>query len=172
MDPELQMTGRNEVCASGTGCERECSYVLPRMLPIIRISSGLPWRIHRRILRIVLGTLMLCCISPSDAGAQESTAASASRPSGIVKLPIVEKQDIRFLPFSANGEAPQSRVLKFTQDGQGFLWLATTTGLYRYDGYSLKHYVHEPDDPASLSGDRVFTVYTDRSGALWIGTQG
>src|SRR4030095_11759873 len=97
-------------------------------------------------------------------------ATSASSPSGIVKLPVVEKQDIRFLPFSANGEAPRSRVLKFTQDGPGFLWLATTPGLYRYDGYSLKHYLHEPDNPASLSADRVWTVYKDRGGTVWIGT--
>jgi ligand-binding sensor domain-containing protein len=113
---------------------------------------------------------MLFCITPSSAGAQDRNAVSTSRPSGIVKLPVVDKQDIRFLPFSANGEAPRSRVLKFTQDGQGFLWLATTTGLYRYDGYSLKHYLHEPDDPASLSADRVRTVYKDRGGTVWIGT--
>ena len=125
---------------------------------------------HPRIVRAVLGTLMLFCITPSGGVAQDRNATSASRPSGIVKLPIVEKQDIRFLPFSANGEAPRSRVLKFTQDGHGFLWLATTTGLYRYDGYSLKHYLHEPDDPASLSADRVRTVYKDRGGTVWIGT--
>ena len=63
-------------------------------------------------------------------------------------------------------------MLRFTQDGYGFLWLATTPGLYRYDGYSLKHYLHEPDDPASLSADRVWTVYKDRDGTLWIGTNG
>ena len=125
---------------------------------------------HRRILRTVLVTLMLFCVTASGAGAQDRNAASTSRHSGIVKLPVVEKQDLRFLPFSVNGEAPRSRVLKFTQDDHGFLWLATTTGLYRYDGYSLKHYLHEPDDPASLSADRVWTVYKDRAGTLWIGT--
>src|SRR5690349_9712029 len=104
---------------------------------------------HRRILRTVLRMLMLFCIMPSGGVAQDRNATSAYRPPGIVKLPVVDKQDIRFLPFSANGEAPRSRVLKFAQDAQGFLWLATTTGVYRYDGYSLKHYVHEPDDPAS-----------------------
>src|SRR3954451_8621026 len=110
---------------------------------------------HRRILQTFLGTLMLYCITRSGGVAQDRNATSASPPSGIVKLPRVEKQDIRFLPFSANGEALRSRVLKFTQDGQGFLWLATTTGLYRYDGYSLKHYPHEPDDAASLSAAPV-----------------
>jgi ligand-binding sensor domain-containing protein len=76
---------------------------------------------------------MLFCVTASGAGAQDRNAVSTSRHGGIVKLPVVDKQDIRFLPFSVN-EAPRSRVLKFTQDGQGFLWLATTTGLYRYDG--------------------------------------
>ena len=72
--------------------------------------------------------------------------------------------------FPLNGEAPRSRILKVTQDDHGFLWLATTTGLYRYDGYRLKHYQHEPGDPASLSADRLWTVYKDRAGTLWIGT--
>ena len=109
----------------------------------------------RRILLLVLGAAMLFCVTASGAVPQDRKGAATSVRSGIVKLPIVEKQDIRFLPFSLNGEAPRSRILKFTQDDHGFLWLATTTGLYRYDGYSLKHYLHEPDDPASLSADRV-----------------
>src|ERR1044072_4446176 len=80
---------------------------------------------HRRIPRTILGTLILFGIT-SSVIAQDRKAVSTSRHSGIVKLPIIDKQDIRFLPFSANGEAPQSRVLKFTQDGQGFLCIATT----------------------------------------------
>ena len=109
----------------------------------------------RRIHLLVLGAAMLFSVKASGGPVQDRKGAATSVRSGIVKLPIVEKQDLRFLPFSLNGEAPRSRVLKFTQDDHGFLWLATTTGLYRYDGYSLKHYLHEPDDPASLSADRV-----------------
>ena len=38
---------------------------------------------------------------------QDRKAVSTSRHSGIVKLPVVDKQDIRFLPFSVNGGASE-----------------------------------------------------------------
>ena len=44
------------------------------------------------------------------------------------------------------------------------------TGLYRYDGYTFQRYLREPGDPASLSADRVFTVYQDHRGTLWVRT--
>ncbi len=87
----------------------------------------------------------------------------------IVKLPIVDRQDIRFAPVSAEGGALQSGVKGIAQDAYGFLWLAGH-GLYRYDGYSLKAYRHEPGDAASLSDDTIMEVLTDRAGILWIGT--
>lgn len=32
------------------------------------------------------------------------------------------------------------------------------------------HYRHEPTDPSSLSSDRVYSIFRDRSGNLWVGT--
>ncbi len=57
------------------------------------------------------------------------------------------------------------------QDARGFLWIGTAQGLNRYDGYGFKVYRHDPDDPRSLSDDKVRVVYVDRSDALWIGTE-
>ena len=95
--------------------------------------------------------------------------ASVRRAPRVVKLPIVDRQDIRFVAVSAEAGALQSGVKSIAQDTYGFLWLAGH-GLYRYDGYSLKSYRHEPGDPASLSDDTVMDVLTDRAGILWIGT--
>ncbi len=86
----------------------------------------------------------------------------------VVKLPVVDRQDIRFVAVSAEG-ALQSGVTSIAQDTYGFIWLAGH-GLYRYDGYGLKSYRHEPGDATSLSDDTVLNVLTDRSGILWIGT--
>ena len=87
----------------------------------------------------------------------------------VVKLPIVDKQDIRFVPVSADGGALQSGIKSITQDKFGFLWLGGH-GLYRYDGYGLKSYRHEPGEPGSLSDDTVMDVLGDRAGMLWIAT--
>jgi ligand-binding sensor domain-containing protein len=87
-----------------------------------------------------------------------------------VKLPVVDKQDIRFNRLSVGGEPFNKRVLAIAQDNHGFVWLGTDDGLYRYDGYSLRAYQHDPNNPRSLSDNTVMTIYKDRAGILWIGT--
>ena len=125
---------------------------------------------HRRRLLLVIGALQaIVCLRTVQAAAQDRDPASTSAQQGLVRLPVVEGRDIRFLPFSVD-DAPRSRIRDITQDDYGFLWLATSTGLYRYDGYRLEHYQHDPGDPASLLSDSVGTVYKDRAGTLWIGT--
>ncbi|HUK18825.1 MAG TPA: two-component regulator propeller domain-containing protein [Bryobacteraceae bacterium] len=107
----------------------------------------------------VLGALILFSGPVHSAGA-----------AGSVRLPVIDKQDIRFLQISADGGSFQSRVASIAQDRFGFMWFGTDDGLYRYDGYKLKLYRRERGDPNSLSDDTVRTVYCDRAGILWIGT--
>ncbi len=91
----------------------------------------------------------------------------------IVRLPITEKQDIRFTRFLADGQSFEAgnRIVSVAQDNYGFLWFASH-GLHRYDGYRLKSYWHDPADPDSLSDDAVRVVVKDRVGVLWVGTHG
>jgi signal transduction histidine kinase/ligand-binding sensor domain-containing protein/DNA-binding response OmpR family regulator len=58
-----------------------------------------------------------------------------------------------------------------TQDRQGYIWFTTSYGLYRYDGYQVKAYLHDLANPRSLSPGEVETVYADRAGYIWVGTQ-
>ena len=88
---------------------------------------------------------------------------STSLHPGLVRLPVVDKQDIRFTQLSAGGELLQVRIQGITQDNYGFMWFGTNAGLYRYDGYSLKSYQHDPNDPNSLSDDTI-RVRLQRSG--------
>ena len=125
---------------------------------------------YRRIVRTVLGTLMLCCITASSAGAQDRIATAASRRTGIVKLPIADKQDIRFTSVSTNNVRLQTFTWSIVQDQYGFLWFGTVDGLFRHDGYNLKTYRHDAANPNSPSENFIRSVYRDRSGMLWIAT--
>ncbi len=52
------------------------------------------------------------------------------------------------------------------------LWAATSAGLMRYTpatGQS-RVFVHDPEDPGSLSNDVVFSLFQDSRGTLWAGT--
>ena len=66
---------------------------------------------------------------------------------------------------------PENSVLCVLQDHLGYMWFGTQNGLVKYDGYSLKIYQPEPDDSLSISDRRIFAIYEDRSGTLWIGTE-
>jgi signal transduction histidine kinase/ligand-binding sensor domain-containing protein len=59
------------------------------------------------------------------------------------------------------------------EDSQGFLWLGAQSGLHRFDPRTGQFtvYEHDPDNPRSLSDNRVNSVHFDRSGNMWIGTQ-
>ncbi|MCK5102185.1 MAG: hypothetical protein KAR17_05195, partial [Cyclobacteriaceae bacterium] len=52
-----------------------------------------------------------------------------------------------------------------------YMWFGTQSGLVQYDGYSMKVYQPDPDDPFSISDRQIQTIYEDKSGTLWIGTQ-
>jgi ligand-binding sensor domain-containing protein/signal transduction histidine kinase len=120
--------------------------------------------------RSVLAALLVFCLVYS-ASARESIASSMSLHGGLVKLPVIGKRDIRFTRLVANGESLESRIWSIAQDNYGFLWLGTSDGLYRYDGYNLKRYPHDLHDPKSVSDDTVAMVYKDRAGFLWICTK-
>ncbi len=57
------------------------------------------------------------------------------------------------------------------QDSEGFLWIGCYNGLYRYDGYELRHFVHDPTDSLSLGDNKIKVILEDQRGRMWIGTQ-
>lgn len=49
------------------------------------------------------------------------------------------------------------------RDSDGFLWIGSVSGIFRYDGYELKKY-------ESCSGIWIVSIIEDKDGILWIGT--
>ncbi len=81
-----------------------------------------------------------------------------------------QEQAFRFQQITMEDGLPENRVLRILQDRLGFLWFGTTNGLVRYDGHGFTTYKPDPDDPHSLSGRLIRSLYEDRAGRLWIGT--
>ena len=68
-----------------------------------------------------------------------------------------------------------STVSALLQEISGVTWtggLSRATGLKRTDTKTGQTviYKNDPADPSSLSDDKVYSIYRDRSGNLWIGT--
>jgi len=66
----------------------------------------------------------------------------------------------------------QSTVMDIVQDSQGFIWLATESGLNRYDGYAVRSYNRDRHDPAALRSDYIWQILEDGKGDLWLATEG
>ncbi len=69
-------------------------------------------------------------------------------------------------------QLPNLTIHRFAQDKVGYIWIATDNGLCRYNGQFYYYYQNEPEDPASLPGNRVSDMLIDDSGTLWLVTSG
>jgi signal transduction histidine kinase/ligand-binding sensor domain-containing protein len=88
----------------------------------------------------------------------------------VVRLPVLDGDDIRFKHLPTTEGPSQTRVSQIVQDDLGFIWFGTQQGLNRYDGYKFKVFSHDPADPSSLGGVFVYSLFKDRSGVIWVGT--
>src|SRR5208337_5407671 len=79
--------------------------------------------------------------------------------------------NLRFTHLSVADGLSNADVRAIAQDHQGFMWFGTWLGgLNRYDGYTFKVYKHDDQDEHSLGCDGIQTLYVDRAGVLWVGT--
>jgi signal transduction histidine kinase/ligand-binding sensor domain-containing protein len=56
-----------------------------------------------------------------------------------------------------------------SQDGDGYLWIGTDNGLYRFDG--VRFVLWTPPAGTHLPSLKVVSLFADRDGGLWIGTE-
>ncbi|MCU4166327.1 ligand-binding sensor domain-containing protein [Carboxylicivirga caseinilyticus] len=64
-----------------------------------------------------------------------------------------------------------SDVTSIFQDSYGFIWVGTSDGLNRYDGYKFDVYRHNPIDSASIIGNSIQSIIETKNGDIWIGTK-
>jgi ligand-binding sensor domain-containing protein len=79
-------------------------------------------------------------------------------------------QDIHFTLVAPPKDAPWSQIVGMSQGPEGFLWIATQAGLYKYDGHRYTSYLHDPTNSNSIADNRLYGVLADKNGIIWIGT--
>jgi signal transduction histidine kinase/ligand-binding sensor domain-containing protein len=68
------------------------------------------------------------------------------------------------------GKSPNTIITALLQDTQGWLWIGTHDGLFRYDGYRMRKFAHDASNPTALAGDFVTALWQATDGRLWVGT--
>lgn len=89
-----------------------------------------------------------------------------------VAVPVPEVRPIYFEHLTMRDGLSQSTVMSILQDSEGYLWLATESGLDRYDGYSVRAYRRERGNEGGLASDYIWTIAEDARGDLWLATVG
>jgi ligand-binding sensor domain-containing protein/putative methionine-R-sulfoxide reductase with GAF domain len=83
---------------------------------------------------------------------------------GFFTVQAQQKQWLYRFYNTAHG-LPSSEILTITKDKQGFLWIGSTAGLSRYDGYRFYNYAYTAKNKALGS---VNKLAADSAGRLWI----
>lgn len=134
----------------------------PRLLP-----SSITAIINKSILRCLLAIALLAA-APFFATASEK--ASKVLPATFVSAQDFDFTDPYFQSVGDSDAIPTGVITALAQDARGLIWIGTEEGLIRYDGYRFRRYNHTKDDPHSLAGDYIASLFIDKEGQLWIGT--
>ena len=82
----------------------------------------------------------------------------------------VQAADYVFKTLDARDGLTSSQVNCILKDSRGFMWFGTPAGLYRYDGYTFRHFQCDSQDGSSLPDSYIETIQEALNGSLWIKT--
>ncbi len=127
----------------------------------VRISGLFSWRccIARHSYFPVIACLLVCTLAANSHA----------------QAPLTER-NIAAAHFSFSHVLPDQvaaigYITALAQDREGFMWFGGANGLARFDGYSLRIYRKDDNDPHSLSHNYVNDIRLDAAGNLWIATR-
>ena len=64
----------------------------------------------------------------------------------------------------------QGTIFDMFQDSDGYIWIGTSDGLNRYNGYEYKKYYKNVEKENSIVSNNIYTITEDNNKNLWIGT--
>lgn len=77
---------------------------------------------------------------------------------------------VNFKRITIEDGLSQTTAQYIFQDSSGYMWIGTSDGLNRYDGYEFQIYRYKEGDKKSLSGNYISAINEDKNGDIWIGT--
>ncbi len=81
-----------------------------------------------------------------------------------------QQVDYRLKLLTPQEGLSDNAITDIVQDQYGFIWLATTNGLNRYDGYRFQTYLNDPLASNSLPTNHITCMIIDHKEDFWLGT--
>ncbi len=78
--------------------------------------------------------------------------------------------EVKFRHYTIDSLSEKYSVNSVFQDSLGFIWLGTNNGLYQFDGYFFKQFIHQSGEKGSIPGDTVHVIYELKNGTMLAGT--
>lgn len=97
--------------------------------------------------------------------ANNSAATSALYEPPLTRLPTI--------PMSHIGTAeglPALETYDIAQDRQGFIWVTTNGGVFRFDAHDFRSFGRKPNDPNALPATGTRAIVFDRQSRPWVAT--
>lgn len=110
------------------------------------------------------GMVVLISICAPAGVAQRWHASGKDAPSRLSAPPLA---DMAHMSWTRRDGAP-SDIAALAQTSDGYLWIGSRLGLFRFDGLQFLHYPFNGTDPQLPSSD-ISTLSADSAGGLWIG---
>ncbi|WP_340111378.1 two-component regulator propeller domain-containing protein [Maribellus mangrovi] len=81
------------------------------------------------------------------------------------------QSEYRFDIFTQEDGLPNNQIQTIFQDNKGFMWIGTSQGLSRFDGYEFVNYLPDIDSQNNLHGSLIRVIKEDAEGNLLVGTE-
>jgi ligand-binding sensor domain-containing protein len=79
-----------------------------------------------------------------------------------------QAREYSFKHFSVNGGLAANTVSAVAQDMDGYIWVATTNGLQRYDGNSFITFKAQENNASAIPTNHITGLYKDKKNNLWL----
>ncbi|MEL7530457.1 MAG: two-component regulator propeller domain-containing protein, partial [Bacteroidota bacterium] len=83
---------------------------------------------------------------------------------------FAQGEKLYFRPIGEGRGWGQNTINDILQDQQGYIWLATWSGLARFDGYNHQVFNNNQGQSGGLQSNKITSVFEDSQGRIWIGT--
>ena len=90
-------------------------------------------------------------------------------PSTFALNPALDVSQYAHTSWKTRDGFPKGEISSIAQTPDGYLWLGTELGLFRFDG--IRHVQWRPPGNQDLPSNWIFSLLVSRDGTLWIGTE-
>ncbi|MEL7339128.1 MAG: two-component regulator propeller domain-containing protein [Bacteroidota bacterium] len=81
-----------------------------------------------------------------------------------------QKRGFTFESLPPEANMPEAEINSMLQDHEGFIWIASWDGLWKFDGYTTQNYNLIQEGQNRLKSSQINCLFQDHKNRIWVGT--